>query len=231
MRCLGVNLPSLMSSLLDSSMNLLISNKTKNVTTMGYTYACAALLGSVYMCPLGIPHIKIKIFFNIIEDTLCTAPNNRLQRSTMVGWILLSSFMSLGSCIVKNYLPKIIAFWKNIMPRNNKELEVERKKDTNTWQIILDSRYGALISLHSFLINCNEIILSDDSIVRRISNVIHGAILQLSQLPHIEKIDESILKKHTKRFRYRLYQVLLSVPTSFYEGKYITILMFLSLFI
>ncbi len=40
---------------------------------VGYGYACAALLGAVHACPLGVPHLKPKLAFNIGEELLRTA--------------------------------------------------------------------------------------------------------------------------------------------------------------
>jgi hypothetical protein len=174
------------------------------------------------LCKLGIPHLKIKILFNIGEELLCTASQNSktcLQKISS-GWLLLGSFMTMGSSIIKKYLPRMIVLWKNAFPRNIKELDIEKKRnDAATWQISLESRSGALASMNSFLIYCNDIFFNDETVRKRILNVTEGAILILSQLSQITKISETILKDSANSFRYRLFQTLLNIPISYYDSK------------
>ncbi len=209
-------------------MSRLSNNKASQDTIVAYRYTCASLLGGVHLCKFGIPHLKIKILFNIGEELLCTASQNSrtcLQKISS-GWLLLGSFMTMGSSIIKKYLPRMIVLWKNAFPRNIKELEIEKKRnDAPTWQISLESRSGALASMNSFLTYCNDIFVNDETVRKRILNVTEGAILILSQLSQITKISETILKDSANSFRYRLFQTLLNIPISYYDSKWNNLLM------
>ena len=60
--------------------------------------------------------------------------------------------MTLGGCVVKGLLPRMMLLWRNAFPRNVKELESEKARgDGFTWKISLEARAGALASIHSFL--------------------------------------------------------------------------------
>jgi len=53
--------------------------------------------------PLGIPHTRGKIVFNVGEELLRSASqNSRLSRErTQAGWILIGAIMTLGPAVVK----------------------------------------------------------------------------------------------------------------------------------
>jgi HEAT repeat-containing protein 5 len=144
LRTLACSLPALMSPLLDTCMDRL-HDRNPSDALVGYGYACAALLGAVNACPLGIPHLKPKIAFNIGEELLRTAKQSNnvtlaLQK-TSVGWLLLGSFMTLGSTVVRKHLPRLKKLWNSTMPSSVQELESEKKRgDLNTWQLSLESR-------------------------------------------------------------------------------------------
>lgn len=59
LRILACSSPSLMASLLDNCMDRLSlsMNTLPSDALIGYGYACAALIGTVHACPLGIPHV------------------------------------------------------------------------------------------------------------------------------------------------------------------------------
>ena len=81
------------------------------------------------------------------EDLLRTATqNSRLSvQRTQSGWLLLGAIMTLGSSVVKQHLPRMLLLWRNAFPRSNKELESEKSRgDSFTWQVMLESRSGAL---------------------------------------------------------------------------------------
>ena len=63
--------------------------------------------------------------------------------------------MTLGGCVVKGLLPRMMLLWRNAFPRNVKELESEKARgDGFTWKMSLEARAGALASIHSFLQVC-----------------------------------------------------------------------------
>ncbi len=73
LRTLAYSLPALMTPLLDNCMDQLSLVRNSSDALLGYGYASAALLGVVHACPLGVPHLKPKLAFNIGEELLRTA--------------------------------------------------------------------------------------------------------------------------------------------------------------
>lgn len=61
LRCIAVALPCFLSPLLDRCIERLTALKSSPEAVTGYSFAVAALLGAVRMCPLGIPHCKGKV--------------------------------------------------------------------------------------------------------------------------------------------------------------------------
>jgi hypothetical protein len=53
--------------------------------------------------PLGIPHTRGKIVFNVGEELLRSASqNSRLSKErTQAGWLLIGAIMTLGPAVVK----------------------------------------------------------------------------------------------------------------------------------
>lgn len=146
----------------------------------GYSSALAAVLGSVKLSPLGIPHTKGKIIFNTAEELLRTASqNSRLSLNrTHAGWLLIGSIMTLGDAVVKNLLPRMLLLWRNAFPRSKKELESEKARgDAFTWQVTLEGRAGALGVMYSFLLNCPN--LRTDDITHRLLVPIESALAML----------------------------------------------------
>ena len=264
LRTLACSLPALLTPLLDNCMDKLSLIRNPSDALDGYGYACAALLGAVSSCPLGIPNLKSKIAFNIGEELLRTASQSNnitlaLQK-TSIGWLLLGSFMTLGSTVVRKHIPRLKKLWNLTMPSSLEQLESEKKRgDLFTWQLSLESRAGALASIHSFLVNCNDLITQNDTnlflsnsststptindllssnesqtpssndlnLINSILTPIEGAILLLSQLANIIKLNNNSvkLKVQAATFRLRLYQTLLALPApKLYESNFAIIL-------
>lgn len=127
------------------------------------------------------------------------------------------------------------------MPSSLEQLESEKKRgDLFTWQLSLESRQGALASIHSFLVNCSDLVgaSSNDSIqsldnsppensIMSILAPIEGAIILLSQLPNIIKQNNNsiVLKAQAATFRLKLYKTLIAMPSAqFYENNFAVIL-------
>jgi HEAT repeat-containing protein 5 len=250
MRTLAASLPALTTTLLESCMDRLTLVRSSADPLLGYGYACAALMGAVHMCPLGIPHLKAKLAFNIGEELLRTASQNSqiaLQKVT-IGWLLLSSFMTMGVNLVRKHLSRLIKLWKNTMPMSQKELEADKKRgDAFTWKLSLEERSGALSCIHSFLVNCSELIapgadaysvsehtntttspvVQSEELMRRLLVPIEGAIMLLSQLRSIIKANNNAPELIAKaaKYRLRLYQTLIAIPSPHvYESSYATVL-------
>ena len=107
--------------------------------------------------------------------------------------------MTMGSTIVCKHLPRLKKLWNLTMPSCLDQLESEKKRgDLFTWQLSLEARSGALASIHSFLVNCSDMVsaahessdtsaASDSASVASVLAPIEGAILLLAQLPGIIK--------------------------------------------
>ena len=61
------------------------------------------------LTPLGIPHTRGKVIFNVGEELLRSASqNSRLSRErTQAGWLLIGAIMTLGPAVVKGNSIKI----------------------------------------------------------------------------------------------------------------------------
>lgn len=165
LRSLASSLPTLMTPLLDSCMDKLSLIRNPSDALLGYGYACAALLGAVRECPLGVPSLKPKLAFNIAEELLRSAsqsPNlNVAMHKTSVGWLLMGAFMSMGSTVVRKHLNRARKLWVLTMPSSIEHLEQEKRRgDASTWQLSLETRSGALASIQSFLNSCSDMFTS-----------------------------------------------------------------------
>lgn len=142
----------------------------------------AAVIGGVYLSPLGIPHTKGKVIFNTAEELLRSASqNSRLSLNrTQAGWLLIGAIMTLGVSVVRGLLPRMLLLWRNSFPRSAKELDSEKARgDAFTWQVTLEGRAGALSAIHSFLVNCSELVNED--IIRRLLTPIESALAMLTK--------------------------------------------------
>jgi hypothetical protein len=194
--------------------------------------------------PLGIPHTRGKLVFNVGEELLRTASqNSRLSRErTQAGWLLIGSIMTLGSGVVKGLLPRMMLLWRNAFPRTGKELESEKARgDGFTWKISIEARAGALASMHSFLQvitprllrenwhsvasyfqNAPELVNED--IVRRITAPIEGALMLLSQAPTLLKSYANDLRALLAMLRLRLFETLALLPPNCLESNFAALL-------
>uniref|UniRef100_A0A4W3GGK7 HEAT repeat-containing protein 5B n=1 Tax=Callorhinchus milii TaxID=7868 RepID=A0A4W3GGK7_CALMI len=221
LRCIAVALPYQLTPLLDRCAERINSLKTSPEAVTGYSFAMAALLGSVHQSPLGIPHAKGKMVVSIAEDLLRTASQNSrlsLQR-TQAGWLLLGALMSLGPSVVRYHLPKMLLLWRNVFPRSLKELEAEKARgDSFTWQVTLEGRAGALCAMRSFVAHCPELLTED--VIRRLMTPIECAMLMLSHIPSVIKAYGAQLKASAAMVRLRLYDILALLPPKTYEGSF-----------
>lgn len=180
LRCFCVAVPSQITPLIDRFVDALEQMRSSPEAIAGYSAALAATLGSVRYSPLGIPHTKGKVVFNTAEELLRSASqNSRMSLNrTQAGWLLIGAIMTLGSPVVKGLLPRMLLLWRNSFPRSNKELESEKARgDAFTWQVTLEGRAGALSVMHSFLLNCPDLVTED--ITRRLLTPIESALAML----------------------------------------------------
>uniref|UniRef100_A0A6A7FSQ7 HEAT repeat-containing protein 5A n=5 Tax=Hirondellea gigas TaxID=1518452 RepID=A0A6A7FSQ7_9CRUS len=225
LQCISVALPSQLHPLITRCCNRIDALKSSPEAIAGYSCAIAALIGCVRKTPLGIPHVRGKVVFNIAEELLRSASqNSRLSlHRTQAGWLIIGSVMTLGVGVVKGLLPRMLLLWKNSFPRSNKEIESEKARgDAFTWQVTLEGRAGALSSMYSFLLHCPE--LAGEDTIRRLLLPIEAALLMLSSITNIVKQYGQHLKASAAMVRLRLYQVLLLLPPQSYESHYSTVL-------
>ncbi|NWJ10468.1 HTR5A protein, partial [Crypturellus undulatus] len=225
LRCVAVALPSYVSLLLDRCIDRLSALKSSPEAVTGYSFAVAALLGAVKLCPLGIPHGKGKVIMTVAEDLLCSASQNSrisLQR-TQAGWLLIAALMTLGPAVVQHHLPRILLLWKCIFPSSLKDLETEKTRgDSFTWQVTLEGRAGALCAIKSLVSHCAGLLT--DEVVQRLLPPLPSAVDLLIQLSSISKLYGNSLKTSSTVYRHKLYELLAVLPPKTYEGSFSAVL-------
>ena len=98
LRCICVAVPSQITPLIDRFIDAIETMRSSPEAISGYSGALAAVLGSVRLSPLGIPHTKGKVVFNTAEELLRSASqNSRLSLNRIqAGWLLIGAIMTLG---------------------------------------------------------------------------------------------------------------------------------------
>ena len=102
MFCVGLALPSQLSTLVDFFLLQLKSSKKSISAVSGYSYALAALLGTVRSSDLGLPSSKAKEVFTFAQELIASGVRDEDsggQLSVMnvqAGWALVGAFISLG---------------------------------------------------------------------------------------------------------------------------------------
>ncbi|KAM8704571.1 hypothetical protein ACLKA7_009082 [Drosophila subpalustris] len=217
--CIAV--PSQITPLIDRFIEAIEQMRSSPEAIAGYSCALAAILGSARYSPLGIPHTKGKVVFNCAEELLRSASqNSRMSlHRTQAGWLLIGAIMTLGSPVVKGLLPRMLLLWRNSFPRSNKELESEKARgDAFTWQVTLEGRAGALSVMHSFLLNCPDLVSED--ITRRLLTPIESALAMLVNLATVLKSYGTQLKAPAAMVRLRLFETLTLLPPTVLEASY-----------
>nr|XP_028577095.1 HEAT repeat-containing protein 5A isoform X1 [Podarcis muralis] len=225
LRCIAVALPCFLSPLLDRCIERLTALKSSPEAVTGYSFAVAALLGAVRMCPLGIPHCKGKAVMTVAEDLLRSASqNSRISIQRMQsGWLLIAALMTLGPAVVQHHLPRMLLLWKCAFPLSPKDLETEKSRgDSFTWQVTLESRAGALCAIKSFIVHCGGLLT--DEVIQRLLPPLPCAVALLTQLPSLTKTYGNPLKPSAVMYRKRLYELLTLLPPKSYGGSFSAVL-------
>lgn len=235
-RSIVMAVPSLLTQLIDQFWEK-IQELTKEVTCSntdamsGYALALQALLGSIHQCSLGISSERVKMIFDFADHLLRTTiastvdqeqsiiPRLILQR-TSIAWHLLSACCTIDQSLRKKFLPRLLQLWRNVFPRTLPDFEREKQRgDCLTWLLSFHQRSGALCSMNAFLNSC--LIAKEDSLVihslPRMINVVNHAIVILFQIHNFIRQFGQQLKTVTTIFRLRLYELLLLIPSQFYE--------------
>ncbi|XP_066464660.1 HEAT repeat-containing protein 5A isoform X2 [Eleutherodactylus coqui] len=220
LRCVVVSLPSLAAPLLDRCTERLIALKSSPEAVSGYSLAAAGLLGSIRLCPLGVPQGKGKVIMSLAEDLLCSAnQNSRLSmQRVQAGWILISSLMTLGPAMVQPHLRRLLLLWRSVFPQNPKDLDMERSRgDSFTWQVTLEGRAGAMSAIQSFMSHCGDLVTEE--VLQQLLPPLPFAVALLAQLPNLQKLYGNSLKACSVLYRQRLYQLLILMPPKQYQGS------------
>ncbi|XP_075700504.1 HEAT repeat-containing protein 5A isoform X3 [Rhinoderma darwinii] len=220
LRCVVVSLPSLKATLLNRCTERLIALKSSHEAVSGYSLAAAGLLGSIRLCPLGVPQGKGKVIMSLAEDLLCSAnQNSRLSvQRVQAGWILISSLMTLGPAMVQLHFGRLLLLWRSVFPQNPKDLDIERSRgDSFTWQVTLEGRAGAMSAIQSFMSHCGDLVTED--ILNQLLPPLPCAVALLAQLPSLQKLHGNSLKACSVLYRHRLYQLLILMPPKAYQGS------------
>lgn len=132
LRCICVAVPSQITPLIDRCVDGIENMRSSPEAIAGYSSALAAVLGSVRLSPLGVPHTKGKVYalyiiilyyytnysgliyqasnfqiiFNTAEELLRSASqNSRLSLNrTHAGWLLIGAIMTLGITVILSYI-------------------------------------------------------------------------------------------------------------------------------
>ncbi|NP_001090667.1 HEAT repeat-containing protein 5A [Xenopus tropicalis] len=225
LRSVIVSLPSLAAPVLDRCVERLTALKSSPEAVSGYSLTAAVLLGSIRLCPLGVPHGKGKVVMSLAKDLLCTASQNSrfsLQR-TQAGWLLIASLMTLGPAVVQSQLGCLLLLWRSVFPVTPKDLDTERRRgDAFTWQVTLEGRAGALGAMRSFVSHCGE--LMSEEVLQRLLPPLPCAIALLTLLPSLQKLYGNSLKACSVLYRQRLYQLLVLLPPKTYEESFCAVM-------
>lgn len=66
LRCICVAVPSQITPLIDRCIDGIENMRSSPEAIAGYSSALAAVLGSVRLSPLGVPHTKGKVYFRVL---------------------------------------------------------------------------------------------------------------------------------------------------------------------
>ncbi|CAG0924450.1 unnamed protein product, partial [Notodromas monacha] len=221
--CIGKAVPSQLIILIDSCVEKLEKvGSSSPEAVSGFACGISALVSASQSTPLGIPHTRGKLLFNVAEELLRSANQNpRLSLPrTHGGWLLIGSIMTLGLPVVKSLLPRMMLLWRNSFPRSVKELDSEKARgDAFTWQVTLEGRSGALSAMHSFVLHCPQLAAEADT-TRRILVPIESALGMLTNIQNVVKSYSQHLKASAAMVRLRLNQVLSLLPPRCFEASF-----------
>ena len=235
-RSITIASPSLMTQLIDQCWEKIheVANEVNLSNTdaiSGLALTLQALLGAVHQCSLGIPSERVKRIFDFADHLVRTAISSTIGKDqsiisrlilqrTSTAWHLLSACCTIDQSLRKKFLPRLILLWRNTFPRSSADFEQEKQRgDCLTWLLSLNQRSGALCSMSSFLNHC--LIAKENSLfielLPRLIDSLDNAIVILFQISYLIRQFGQQLKTATMIFRLRLYELLLLIPSQFYE--------------
>jgi hypothetical protein len=178
----------------------------------------------------GISSQRVKKIFDFADNLLRTTiastvgqeqsfiPRLILQR-TSTAWHCLSACCTLDQSLVKKFIRRFVLLWRNVFPRSPTDFEQEKQRgDSLTWILSFNQRSGALCSMISFLNNCS--IADKNLLANDLLKCMVNAIIILFYTPNLIRQFGHQLKISITIFRLRLYELLLRVPSQFYEQHF-----------
>ena len=215
LQCLSLSVPTHNGLLIDWALNKL-STDSSSPDMCAYSLAVASLVRASTCSELGLPLTKAKSVLSMSEDMLILESVSDLKAKLFrvrASWYLLGALISLGVSFVRPILSKLLALWRSSFPHSPEELEREKSGfDSQTLQLQVEHRIGALVSLRIFLQQCCE--LCSEDVTKKLKLPVESAIAFVSTLPKILRSSDNNLTLSIPLLRLQLYRLLLSCPDS-----------------
>ena len=216
LQCLSLSVPTHNGLLIDWALSKLSSDSSSSPDMCAYSLAVASLVRSSTCSELGLPLTKAKSVLSMSEDMLILESVSDLKAKLFrvrASWYLLGALISLGVPFVRPILSKLLALWRSSFPHSPEELEREKSGfDSQTLQLQVEHRIGALVSLRIFLQQCHE--LCSEDVTKKLKLPVESAIAFVSTLPKIIRSSDNNLALSIPLLRLQLYRLLLSCPES-----------------
>ena len=216
LQCLSLSVPTHNGLLIDWALSKLSSESSSSPDMCAYSLAVASLVRASTCSELGLPLTKAKSVLSMSEDMLILESVSDLKAKLFrvrASWYLLGALISLGVPFVRPILSKLLALWRSSFPHSPEELEREKSGfDSQTLQLQVEHRIGALVSLRIFLQQCNDLCTED--ITKKLKLPVESAIAFVSTLPKIIRSSDTNLALSIPLLRLQLYRLLLSCPDS-----------------
>ena len=216
LRSLGNVLPSRASFLANQCLDRIKKHRKTPDAVHGAGYLLAAVVGGSASSSLGLPHELSANILDLGQQLSCLRPVKKGEEAMITadveaGWALIGSLTSLGSAAVDPHVKQLINLWAAAFPKE--DAASVKKRDANTWAIMLHIRIGALTSIMGFLLDCKELATIEYS--KMIAAWLATALASLEHIPTLAKF--VTIKELTTRLRMRLYSVFLLIPVHIYE--------------
>ena len=221
LQCLALSVPTHNGLLIDWALSKLSSESSPSPDMCTYSLAVASLVRASTCSDLGLPLTKAKSVLSMSEDMLILESVTDLRAKLFrvrASWYLLGALISLGVSFVRPILSKLLNLWRSSFPHSPEELEKEKSGfDSQTLQLQVEHRVGALASLRIFLQQCPD--LCSEDVTKKLKLPVESAIAFVSTLPKIIRSSDTNLTLNIPLLKLQLYQLLLSCPDSWLEDS------------
>ena len=221
LQCLALSAPTHNGLLIDWALSKLSSDSLAPADICAYSLAVASLVRASSCSDLGLPLTKAKSVLSMSEDMLILESVTDLRAKLFrvrASWYLLGALISLGVPFVRPILHKLLNLWRSSFPHSPEELEKEKSGfDSQSLQLQVEHRIGALASLRIFLRQCPD--LCSEEVTRKLKLPVESAIAFVSTLPKILRSADTNLASSIPLLKLRLYQLLLVCPEAWLEDS------------